>query len=328
MRQVSFDECRAEYVALWADCEIRPERARTVEQTARKIMGNRPRYDAVSRATGVPWFVIGIMHQMECNLSFAKHLHNGDPLGARTKLVPAGRPKVWPVENQDAWTASAIDALTMPGKEFHKVESWTLERIAYSLELYNGFGYRLYRGIHSPYLWSFTSNYSRGKYVTDGKWSKTAVSQQSGGMAILKKLMELDPLGVDLTPPDVEKAWPKPDESDRIAAAGAHPVGEAAKSRSVWALLTSGVLWVTEKVFGIVDPVAGAVETAFKAVPSISTEVDGVMTPLASLGEAFKLNIGSLSAVVAAGCIVIAIVRHSRDKAELVQRRNEQIKGD
>ena len=37
------------------------------------------RYDQVANATGVPWYVIGIIHEMEGGLNFTTHLHNGDP---------------------------------------------------------------------------------------------------------------------------------------------------------------------------------------------------------------------------------------------------------
>lgn len=323
-RTIEFEAVRAEYAALWQECEIRPERVKTVQATAKKIIANRPRYDVISRATGVPWFVIGIIHQMECSLNFNKHIHNGDPLSGRTQLVPAGRPKVWPPSNQDAFVASAIDALTMPGKEFNKVTDWSIERIAYVLELYNGWGYRQYRHINSPYLWSFTSHYKAGKYVSDGVWSKTAVSGQSGGMAILKALMELDPLAVDLRDPELERAWPVAPGPDMVAAPGkTTPAVEAAKSRSVWSLVTAGFLAVVQPLTNWVGGAADAVSEWVGLVPNVHTEVTTVMEPLTSLGTMLRVNLGALTASVAGVLILVAIVRHSRDKAELVNRRKE-----
>ncbi len=322
--QVKFETVRAEYAALWAECEIRPERDKTITATAKKIIQNRPRYDAVSRATGVPWYVIGIIHQMECSLSFTKHLHNGDSLKARTWQVPAGRPKVWPPSGQDPWDASAIDALTMPGKEFHKITDWSVERVAYTLELYNGFGYRLYRKINSPYLWSFTTHYKAGKYVADGKWSASAVSGQSGAMAILKKLIELDAMGVDLKEASPVKAWPKPE--DAVPLPGpvvSAPVLEAARSRSVWALVTAFFVTIWEYIRSLFEWLFGGLDSAVALLPQIDTEAQGIMAPLASLGAMLQLNIAAISTVIAGVCIVIAIVRHSRDKAELVDKRKQ-----
>lgn len=321
----TFQECKDEYIALWQECEIRPERRKTLESTARRILVNRPRYETVSRKTGVPWFVIGLIHQMECSLSFAKHLHNGDSLKGRTWRVPAGRPKVWPPSGEDPWEASAIDALTMPGKNFDKISDWSIERIAYTLELYNGFGYRLYRGIHSPYLWSFTTHYSRGKYVADGKWSKTAVSGQSGAMALLKVLIEMAPQEVDVSPREEAASWPKaPGPDDVTVPTQTTPVREAARSKSVWSLVLAffgGVVqFFTDWLQSVVDWMA----SWFKALPGVASYVTEGLAPLGTLAGALKLDITKVSIAAAGALIVIAIVRHSRDKSELVNRRRVQ----
>lgn len=326
----SFDTCKAEYNSLWTDCEIRPDRRKVLEGTARKIISNRPRYETVSRLTGVPWFVIGLIHQMECSLSFAKHIHNGDPLTDRTKLVPAGRPKVWPPSGQDPWEASAVDALTMPGKEFHKIKDWSIERIAYALELYNGFGYRLYRNIHSPYLWSFTTHYASGKYVSDGNWSKTAVSGQSGAMALLKVMMEIAPLEVDVSPQrDAAAHWPKAPGPEAPSRHQTTPLREGAKSTSVWSLLVAFFAGVINFFTAWLQSVADMASGWVSALPGISGYVTEGLAPLTSLSAALKIDITKASIGVAGALIVIAIVRHSRDKAELVNRRqsHEQQEG-
>ena len=69
----------------------------------------RARYASVSAQTGVPWWVIGLIHMMEAGQSFRCHLHNGDPLTARTVQVPAGRPKTG--QPPFIWEESAADAL-------------------------------------------------------------------------------------------------------------------------------------------------------------------------------------------------------------------------
>jgi lysozyme family protein len=172
--------------------EIRASKAPDIDATAKKILAKKARYQAVAETTRVPWFMIGAIHAMECGLAFDRHLHCGDPLTARTYHVPAGRPKAPPANGERyTWAESAADALTLKGLE--KIGEWPIERICYELERFNGFGYRSYHpSVLSPYLWSGTNHYSRGKYVADGKWSSTAVSGQSGAMAIIKRLAELD----------------------------------------------------------------------------------------------------------------------------------------
>jgi len=188
----SYEDLRDEYSRLWASMEIRASKAPDIDATAKKIAAKKARYQAVAETTGVPWFMIGAIHAMECGLAFDRHLHCGDPLTARTYHVPAGRPKAPPANGERyTWAESAADALTLKGLE--KIGEWPIERICYELERFNGWGYRLYHAsVLSPYLWSGTNHYSRGKYVADGKWSSTAVSGQSGAMAIVKRLAELD----------------------------------------------------------------------------------------------------------------------------------------
>lgn len=144
-----------------------------------EMKNGRGMYERISaKVNGVPWWVIGCIHSLECSYNFEEHLHNGDSLKRRTVREPAGRPvKGAPPFDFDE---SAIDALTMPGKEFHKVTDWSLPRVLWLLEGFNGYGYRLYRKIFSPYLWAGTNHYTAGKYVRDGVYSAKAVSAQSG----------------------------------------------------------------------------------------------------------------------------------------------------
>src|SRR5262249_24370753 len=147
-------------------------------------LNNRPRYDQVSQATEAPWWFVGIVHALEASFSFQGHLHNGDPLSARTVNVPAGRPPRWNPPND--WLTSAIDAITFEG--FAGQNDWTLARSLYRFEGFNGCAY-LSKGINSPYLWSFSNQYTRGKFIRDHVYSETAVSQQCGAAVMLKALV-------------------------------------------------------------------------------------------------------------------------------------------
>lgn len=201
-RMPTFDELQDEYATLWASMEIRASALPALSNTARKIIAARARYEAIESATGVPWFMVGIIHAMEAGLRFDRHLHNGDPLTRCTVQVPAGRPAKG--KGPFTFEESACDALLM--KRLDAVPQWTVPRIAYELERYNGWGYRLYHPeVASPYLWSGTTHYSRGKYVADSKWSATAVSGQSGAMALLKRIAELEP-SVRLDAPEQDPA--------------------------------------------------------------------------------------------------------------------------
>lgn len=206
---MKFYALQDEYSQLWARMAIRSSFKSALEASARKIIANREKYTNVSGMTNVPWYVIGLIHQMEAGCSFSCHLHNGDSLARRTVNVPANRPATG--NGPFKWESSACDALLM--KRLDAVKDWTVERIAYELERYNGFGYRHYhKDVLTPYLWSGTTHYSRGKYVADGKWNSSAVSGQTGAMALLKTLMTLDET-INPGVVEVEAEPLKPDET-------------------------------------------------------------------------------------------------------------------
>ncbi|MBI1405985.1 MAG: hypothetical protein GC145_07660 [Caulobacter sp.] len=181
------DGLRAEYERLFESCSVRQERQALVESLVNQLEIHRDRYQSVGDSLGIPWAFIAVIHNMEASQSFYGHLHNGDPLTARTRQVPAGRPKSG--SPPFTWEQSAADALTMKG--LSSTTDWSLAGLLYQLERYNGWGYRTYHPhVLSPYLWSFTNHYSSGKYVADGRWSESAVSKQCGAVALLRRMAE------------------------------------------------------------------------------------------------------------------------------------------
>ena len=181
-----FGQLRAEYEAYYAACTERPEHAGNVAYYVKRLNQGREVYAQVGGdLNGIPWMFIGVIHGMECGFNFAGHLHNGDPLRARTVHVPAGRPAAG--SPPFTWRQSAVDALTM--KKFHEVGDWSIPHMLYLLEKYNGFGYRM-RRVPSPYLWSFSNMYAKGKYVQDGRFDPEAVSKQCGAALMLKAVVD------------------------------------------------------------------------------------------------------------------------------------------
>ncbi|MCS7024107.1 MAG: hypothetical protein NZV14_04865 [Bryobacteraceae bacterium] len=191
-----------EYQAFFQACEIRPDRAAFVDALVDRILQYKLRYETVGRPLGIPWYFIAAIHSLECGLKFSLHLHNGDPLTRRTVRSPRGRPKLG--NPPFRWEESAADALQWRGLE--KWQNWSTAGLLYQLEAYNGFGYRM-RALPSPYLWSFSTHYEKGKFVSDGVFSSESISQQCGGATLWRrmaerKLIELDserfpPTGVD-----------------------------------------------------------------------------------------------------------------------------------
>lgn len=164
----------------WNQAIIRKEKLHYVQAIAKKIEANRSRYDSVSAQTRVPWDVIGGLHYRESDLDFRTHLHNGDSLAYKTRHVPKNRP---PGNPPFTWEYSAIDALKFDHLDR---EQWkTISQRLNNVEAFNGTGYYRYN-VPSPYLYSMTTIYSRGKFIADGHYSSTAIDQQAGIAAIWK----------------------------------------------------------------------------------------------------------------------------------------------
>jgi lysozyme family protein len=195
---LTFPALRLEYEELWRTV-IRPgglTRPAATIREAEAIMAPeaRARLVAVERRTGVPWFVTGIVLTREAGSppNFHAWLHNGDPMfdhsgkPRRTVNVPAHRPP----DPAVSWEDGAVDAYELEGLVD---AAWSPALVAWLLEKFNGFGYRLYHHIRSPYLWGATSVQQRGKYTADRRWDPNVMDPQVGGMALLAALMEREP---------------------------------------------------------------------------------------------------------------------------------------
>ena len=185
---IKFEDLHDDYAHLWSTMSLRADWTQKAADAAKKIFANKNNYHSVESLTGVPWFIVALIHQMEADLDFRAHLHNGDPLTARTCNEPVGRPLAG--RPPFLWSDSAADAIRYD--KLDQVPEWTLERVAFQLEKYNGFRSRTEHHINTPYLWSGTKHYERGKFVRDNVWSETVASEQVGAMPILRQLMQLD----------------------------------------------------------------------------------------------------------------------------------------
>lgn len=273
-----------EYETLYRDAVLRPDMSSSVAAAARRIAANRARYEPIAVATGVPWYVIGILHAVQCEMQFDRNLRDGMPL-ARSS------------DRAETFEDAAIQALRSVG--LNRIRDWSIARVAWALETWNGFGYRR-EGIHSPFLWSGTTMYESGLFIAPGVFSRVTVAKACGGMAILKVLLEIEPLAVDLEQPRpaAHPGWVR-----------AEPIVPTitATARS------SGTVWAAA---GVV--VAAVAPLAKPFLPDQRTEATSVLAPLVSLGVKVRANIEILSVCVIAVLAIVIVVRHIRDKRALL----------
>jgi len=237
------------YAKQWDSMSIRPSKLTEFRKIAKRLFDAKERYVRVQNKTGVPWYMIAVIHEREASQNWNTQLAQGDPLSRSSTHVPRGRGPF------ATWEAGALDALHID--KLDQVKDWRIEKILYYLELYNGWGYHSH-GVPSAYVWAGSTIYTRGKYVADGVWSSTATDTQPGCAPLLKCLMELDPTikvyreTVGDTP--ASEALPKPTIAAKAASATAVVGGAGAV---VVATQTTNWLHVSEWVALAAAVVAG-----------------------------------------------------------------------
>ena len=184
----AFAQIPIDQAARWNAAAQRPQDSIRLDKAVALYERLRPRYEAIQamRPHGVPTPVLFCLHYRESDNDFTCHFHEGSPLTHRTRDEPKGR-LVHP-DPPYSWQQSAEDA-------YYVCERPPLDHIAWGnqqsaldkMESFNGFGYRRH-GIASPYLWSGTNLYQRGKYVSDGRFDPLARDAQLGCAAILKRM--------------------------------------------------------------------------------------------------------------------------------------------
>jgi lysozyme family protein len=158
---------------------------RNCSSSAGHLVAAKPRYQTVEAKTGVPWFVIAVIHERESGQNWFASLAQGDPWNRVSVHVPAGRGPF------RSWEEAATDALTDCAPYLARNKDWSVGGTLTLLEEYNGLGYAAH-GVPSPYLWAGTDQYKSGKYVRDGVYDAAAVDSQFGCAGLLLAIMALD----------------------------------------------------------------------------------------------------------------------------------------
>jgi lysozyme family protein len=159
----------------------------TLNGVARRLIApaTKQRYQAISAATQVPWFVIAAIHEREASQSFNANIAQGDRWDRVSVNVPAGRGPFASFE------AAALDALTNCAPFAARWRDWTFSGALTLLEQYNGLGYAR-RNLPSPYIWASTDQYVSGKFVSDHHFDPNAIDHQLGCAALMAQMKLAD----------------------------------------------------------------------------------------------------------------------------------------
>lgn len=180
--------------ARWAAMHINAGRMAEFHTAAAGLIANKAHYQRieahlVSVGMGVPWWFIAIVDKREGGGGCRTQLGQGDPLGEVSRHDPKDR---GPFFGADAFDRSCYDALIDCGPYAAKWLDWTVGGVLTIFEFYNGEGY-WDRGLPSPYNWSGSNEYVKGKFVADHVFDPNFVDQQLGCAPLLATMMTLDP---------------------------------------------------------------------------------------------------------------------------------------
>lgn len=183
--QHPFTLLKPEYTSLLSAMVVRPECMKAVDEVAAKLVACKARYLEVTELDEVPAIYIGPSFEREASNNFTKNPAQGWSLHSVSRDIPHNGP--FP-----DWKSAAIAAYKLNGLDRVGAGNWTWEMICFYGEIFNGFGYRDWHHMHSPYLWGGTNIQTVGKYTSDGSFDSAHMDEQLGIIPMARRMVELD----------------------------------------------------------------------------------------------------------------------------------------
>jgi lysozyme family protein len=181
-----FETLRPEYSQLISMMQVRADHATLVDRTAKRLLGNLEHYMPVTQAIGVPAIFIATSFEREASSNFKLNPAQGWPLTSRSKWIPYNGP--FP-----NWVLAALAAYRLNGLDKVGAGNWTWELMCFYGEMFNGFGYRDFHSMHTPYLWAWSNIQQVGKYTSDGHFDVVHFDEQMGMIPVARRMVELMP---------------------------------------------------------------------------------------------------------------------------------------
>lgn len=185
----------AENTKRWNAMHVKPNALSSANGFARRALANKPLYqriaDRIHRENNkhfIPWWAIALIHERECvggTTNYKCSIGQGSPWNVKSKIKPYSGPFA-------SFEDAAVDSLVVQAPNAALNDNWSGGGTLTLLERYNGLGYAR-MGRPSPYVWSKTDQYVKGKYISDGHYCANKVDDQLGVAVLLQALMSLDP---------------------------------------------------------------------------------------------------------------------------------------
>jgi lysozyme family protein len=186
-----FPVLQAEYESWVAGAEVRPECRKLVDSIAERLLAHfdAGHYVRVSTLTNIPIIWMATSFEREASSNFRLNPAQGDPLDSISTHVPRG---LGPYAEPGAWDKAALVAYHIDGIDLVG-PGWTWARACYEWEAMNGFGYRDFHRMRSPYVVGGTVLQQKGKYESDGKFNSEIMDSQIGCLPIAQAMVDLEP---------------------------------------------------------------------------------------------------------------------------------------
>lgn len=178
----------------WASVKFKPSFSAAAQKFAHRALKFKDNYISIAEqikaryGLHVPWWFIPLVHERECihgvdnwNCNIAQ----GAPYNQKSRDVPYNGPF-------STFQEAAIAALVAEAPHAAKWTNWSGGGVMTIGEQYNGLGYAR-MGRPSPYVWSGTDQYVKGKYTRDHHFDPNVVDTQLGIAVALHAMMQLDP---------------------------------------------------------------------------------------------------------------------------------------
>lgn len=227
---VNLTSLKAKNATRWTAMHVNPDRVSSLDAVARHLIAPaaKARYVGVQerlRQDGhkpVPWWFIAIVSVREYGgpPHWDKQLGQGDPLAEVSHNEPAGRgpfldhpgdftPAPGDIKpGNDAWTRCCLDALIDCAPHAALWSDWSPGGALTIQEMYNGLG-QAAMNLPSAYIWSFSDQYAKGKYIRDHVYDPEFVDTQMGCAPLLARMMAIDP-SITFGLPDAPASAPPP----------------------------------------------------------------------------------------------------------------------
>lgn len=122
-------------------------------------------------------------------------------------------------------------------------------------------------------------------------------------------------------PAQTPKPQPMP-KAEPVSKPAPTVAGEAAKSKSVWMLLSTIVGYGADLVFGAGSWVTERFGSLVDVLKTVQSESEDAIEPLVSLGEKLHLNLGKVALWATIATLVIVLIRHTNDKVALAHAKS------